>query len=617
MRRLFLLETVPSELSVSPQDTVVALTPGAACRLDDLGVRHLIPGDFGTEDRLREIEPAFFDETCSWLNRMDDLLWERLEALRALNLRPAVLYGYHWKTLLDNFYARGLEVETLLGNHPREVYFAAEGERVSPPEKFLSFCLDPRGVRAQWAKTLCAKRSIPFRHLGESSRRETAVHSTANSLGKIRRRLLQNLWRAQGLLRTARRSSKQRLTLLFLESDYLAYLLKKSLRAGHRCLLAEDWNLSSSLPSDAAGWNRTAEALSAPDSPAWDWPGRWFGVPLSTLLGPCFRSWIVQDLRPLPASIGALAARYDTLGVDFVLTPFLIEPIHFAAVSACRPSGKTQSVLIADGDGPEEAPAWDLTQLAQTHHYFVPDEEFAAYFRGRARPAEHPTARVHIGSDRWKTYPELARKPGIYLQHWEDRWSLRWRRPPLPLPDSRPVVVCPLAKPEPDVRRLHRFDYDETWYYRFLKTWIGTLALDTRYLFVIKSFPWSQSQEDTVEKIVRGHRKKHLFVSRSPFPLWLPWADRVILDHPSTPMYETALAGVPMRLILPRGLTLRPEAMRKFESCVDWYDRLEEAAGALQRYLDGPHTGTPRFRVEQSSILETLPRLRKEAGCVS
>ena len=67
-----------------------------------------------------------------------------------------------------------------------------------------------------------------------------------------------------------------------------------------------------------------------------------------------------------------------------------------------------------------------------------------------------------------------------------------------------------------------------------------------------------------------------------------------------------------MRLILPRGLTLRPEAMQKFESCVEWYDQPEEVTGALQRYLDGPHTGTPQLHVEQATILETLPKLRKE-----
>lgn len=610
MRRLLLLETLPSDLSVSIQDTVVALTPEAARGLDEGGIPYRIPADLGTEERLRQEEPAFLSETCSWLSRFDELLQSSFPAFRAANLRPAVLYGYHWKTLLDNLYARGLEMETLLGEKAGEVLFVSGPEPARPPERFLPFCLDPRGVRVSWARRLCALRSIPLRQVSGPPPRTAPPHSTAHPLGRMCHRLLQGIERALGISLESRRRQAERLTLLFLETDYLSTLLKESLRAGHRCLTADESWLAEVPASDAVAWTHAAYTLSGADSPVWGWPGRWFGVPLSSFLGPRLERWISQDLRALSSSMHPLAARLDALGVDFVLTPFLIEPVHFAAVAACGLSKKAQSVMIADGDGPEEGPAWDLTQLSQTQHYFVPDEEFAAHFRSRVNPAGGAVAQVHIGSDRWQTYPRLARKPWVTLQRWESSWSLRWRQPPLPLPDSRPLVVLPLAKPEPDIRRLHRFEYDETWYYRFLKGWIELLAEDSRYLFVIKPVPSPYAREGTAERIVRDQRKNHLLVSRSPFSLWLPWANRVILDHPSTPMYETALAGVPMRLILPTTLQLRPDAMQKFESCIDWYDEPQEAVAALRRYLDAPHTGAPHLRVPEASILEALPRLR-------
>ncbi len=612
MSRLFLLETLPSGLHLSPRDTVVALTPQAAYALDQAGIPYRIPSDFGAEERLRRAEPAFLAETRSWLSRLDSLLQDSFPYFRAGGLRPAVLYAYHWKTLLDNLFTRGLEIDTLLEGRPEEVLFAAEREPLRRPDRFLSFSLDPGGLRAQWARHLCSLRSIPLRTLeGNPFSPEAAPAGRPSLPGRIRRQLLQKSWWTQGILPGARHPAR-RLTLLFLEADYLAYLLKQSLRAGHRCLAADASWLPKVSAAGASAWTCSADALSAAGSPVWNWPGRWFDVPLSIPLGRCLKSWISQDLRVLSASLPAIAARYNALKIDFVLAPFLTEPIHFSAVAACRSSKATQSVMIADGDGPEEGPAWDLIQLSQTEHYFVPDEEFAGRFQKQNRSIGWTTARVHIGGDRWKTYGRLAEKPRLYLQRWENPWSFRWRRPPLPLPDSRPVVLLPLAKPEPDIRRLHRFDYDETWYYRLLKGWIDLLAEETRYLFVIKPILAPGAGESTVERIVRGKRKSHLLISRSPFPLWLPWANRVVLDHPSTPMYETALAGVPMRLILPATLQLRPEAIGKFESCVDWYEEPREAAEALRRYLDGPHSGTPRVKIHEASTLETLLRIRAE-----
>lgn len=611
MRRLLVLEAVPSDLVVSIQDTVVAVTPQAAYALDKAGIPHRTPADFGAEERLRRAEPAFFTETRSWLNRLDDLLGDCFPVFRSPGQRPALLYAYHWKTLLDNLYARGLELDTLLAEGAEEVVFASSQQPLDPPVRFLSSSRDPRGLRALWVRRLCAQRSVPLREIQVPSPDPLPPPAAAHPLGGARRRLLQSVWRARGLPRKWR-SPSQRLTLLFLESDYLAYLLKESLCAGHRCLLADARWLAEDSASDPAAWDRAAQALSATDSPVWDWPDRWLGVPVASLLSPCLARWISQDLRTLAASLHPLAARYDVLGVDFVLAPFLVEPVHFAAVAACGLSKKTQSVMIADGDGPDEAPDWELTLRSQTQHYFVPDQEFAAYSRRRSNPAAGAVAQVHIGSDRWQTYPRLARKPWVTLQRRESSWSLRWRQPPLPLPDSRPLVVLPLAKPEPDIHRLHRFDYDETWYYRLLKAWIEVLAGDTRYLFVLKPIASPYAREGTAERIVRDQRKDHLLVSRSPFPLWLPWASRVILDHPSTPMYETALAGVPMRLILPRTLSLRPDAIRPFESCIAWYDEPQEAVAALRRYLDAPHTGAPHLRAPEDSILEVLPRLQAE-----
>ena len=621
MKRLVLMEGAPSHFTAQPGDSVVSLSPQASYRLDRNQQPYRIVTDFGSEEKLTALQDSYFMEELAWFDQVDSLLAKRLPQLQEGHLDPSILYGYHLKSLLDNLFIRGMELLAILKEKPdRVLWYPAEASSVSP-ENFLAWSLEHRGVYGRILPHLCKAMSVPLETIQPGpSAKPGHAHGTRMP-ANIKRRLKEWSWIAQGLF-YRRHSDSRQLTLLFLEwGDYLGHLVQAALRKGHRCLI-----LNGGRIVDLSGGGRThqlppwrddicrialqlnslAEELAGSSNPIWSWPNRWFGVPAAPLLANPLKGWVRWTLPDFFALSKSFERFYVSQRVDFVLTPFLINSMDFPAVAACRRSAATQSVLLADGDGPDQAPSWDVTELLRQQHYFVPNREFAGYFRHRSRLYSRPTARIHVESSRWKSYTRLARRPWAYLQRWEGTVSLRLNRPPLNVPADRPVILYAAARRETDARYLNRPEYSDTWYYRLQSRLIQLFAGLPEFTFIIKLFPSPDAERTALEKVVEDSGAKNLLISRTPFRRWLPWADRVILDTPSTTLYEAALAGVPFHLLVYRKFPMRPEALSPFSPWLTLFDEPEEAARAVTAYLNKPHSGRPSIPVEDPNVLTTL-----------
>lgn len=628
MRRLVLLEEVPADFKTAPEDQVVALTPQASYRLGKLRQPYRIASDFGVETALLKMEEAYWEEQLNWFDQLDRELQERIPEFESRCIRPAILYGYQLKLWLDNLFIRGFEAVTLLQDgYDRVVLYP--GRAGAAPTDFLRFSQEQEGVYARVFRWICHSRRIPYQAVNFSAPPIDGEGSVGGRFAGWKLAVKQWLESVQALTLGMRLPSR-RLTLLLLDArPYLDELLQKAQKSGHRCLVQQDDRIldfsvggrviqhlrgqEGRLPETmAARWDATAEDLLSPAGPLWKWPNSWFGCPPSPLLEDFLKGWMTRELPELIPFSDAFHDFYMRQGVDFVIAPFLTRRFHFPAIAACYRPRSAQSVLVSDGARPDTAKAWDLTELFRTQHYFIQTSEFADYFqRRRSLYAGRPTASVHVGSHQWPSYRGLARRPRVYLRRGEGGFSLRVNRPPLAVHPGRPIVVYAVSMPDVDVRFLNRPDYSETWYYRVQAELVRAFAALAEYTVVIKPFPSSEVRHTAIECLVGDLGASHLVISRAPFRDWLPWADRVILDTPSTTLYETALAGVPFHLLVHRRIVMRPAGLLPFKSCVTFFDHPQEAAVAVTNYLRSPHTGRPDLKLEGPDILDTLVTLLK------
>jgi hypothetical protein len=634
MKRLFLVEDYPQDFEPRGDDTVVALSAKACYFLERHGYPYQTAVDRGVERLLDACEDEYWKDQLNWFDQLDEAILGASTEYRP-RIGPAILFGYHLKALVDGVFMSCQEAKALLREPCDRVMMWPDRARSPGP------WAPDSSVNARLWPLICARRNIPYVECSVAS-----VRGFGNGRPSVRRfgrmkRIAQGavecadylaLWKAA--VRSPAPPARS-LTLLFLQRQYdCGDLLREALRDGHRCLVLEKhghgvslvdftpaatgrgWPRLHSLRSESAegaaipDWNALAGRLLSPNSPIWDWPKSVCGMDVHAVLNSELHDWLVRKLPPIVQASAALAAILKRENVDYVLTSALVNDAQLIGVSAAHQVNRTATVLIAHGEGPCAAKVWDLHELYPHDQYFVANEESAAYFRGRAVSSGRRAARVHVGSERWRHYAQLAKRPRAYVDRWDGGLPIRVNRPPGNVPMSRPIVLYVCSQTEGDFRYMHSSSYHfEAWYYQLQTHIVRALAAVPGYTFVLKLYPDKRADYEAIRRFVVDLGSPNIHVSRAPLTLWLPWAGRVILDRPSTTLYQVALSGVGFHLLLYRRLPMRPAALQPFEGHLTRFDTFEEAAAAVQSYLKKKDAGTVALMPSDSDILTTLTEL--------
>jgi hypothetical protein len=250
-----------------------------------------------------------------------------------------------------------------------------------------------------------------------------------------------------------------------------------------------------------------------------------------------------------------------------------------------------ESALIAHGDSPEVAPVWDLHELKPYKHYFVPNREFADYFRERRARLSGHAAEVHEGSNRWAEYRTWRQEPPRWVNRWDTRLPRIRRKSPLALP-RKPTVVYVTSWVPGHLRYLGKPDYTENATHDVQVAICGALASRSDRNVVLKLYPWHRPNS-AIERHLRSV-KSPVRVSRAPLRYWFASADAFIIDHPSTSLYQAALAGIPVLALLYSRFQFRPAALAEFEGQTAPFSTPGEAAELVRDFLDRMPVATPR-----------------------
>ena len=618
MGALVLVEECPAELEIAADDSVVALSALAAYGLRRAGIAYEFFND-ADEAPLREAAARLWEEELAWLDRLDDALAQALPELAASGLRPALLYGRYLKGVLDIVYIRAWQLSRLLDRAPERVVLYARASDEEALAHQLWFQSGPT-VLARVLPILADRRevghetrSVPPYLSGETPPVLTAGGARGSRLRTAARRAYESL------LGIGRRVAWRgpRLTLLLLGRGYdLGLLLDASRAGGHRCLLrtrngavdvtglrgrpvAVDvgrvWGRA--LPAEAVGpgpdFRTAAAALTDPAHELWRWPDGWFDAPLSQVLRPRLAYWIAEVLPALQAEFDRARLLLERERVDFVVAPHMASVSDHAWVAAARLAPASEAVQIEHGDSPLGNPVWDLFNLFPFDQHFAPSADLAAHYRRRAALYERHTAAVHVGSYRWHESSSRSLRPA---RHGE-----------------RELLVYVLDTVLGDTRYLNNEARDDVWQYELQTRLIGALADDGRYDVVVKPLagqgPAAALVRNPIDRFVEELARPNVRVSFTPFPRWLERADRVVLDAASTPVYETALAGVPFITLLSLDVACRPEAAEQLRAHLVPFATLDEAVERLRAFLDDPDPRRPELHWDTPDVLSVLEAL--------
>lgn len=138
-----------------------------------------------------------------------------------------------------------------------------------------------------------------------------------------------------------------------------------------------------------------------------------------------------------------------------------------------------------------------------------------------------------------------------------------------------------------DTSSVPRTFFDDAWYLRWQLQVLGMMRSDGERQFVWKALPGSNQAPDPIEAIIDRDGIPNVKYETRPFLSVLTDVGRLLLDFPSTPLYEAVVEKVPVVCVAFAPFsTLRPRAVELFEGIVHICEDEPAALSRFREFLD-------------------------------
>ena len=267
---------------------------------------------------------------------------------------------------------------------------------------------------------------------------------------------------------------------------------------------------------------------------------------------------------------------------------------EYAAITATRYSEKTKSACLQHGNETFVLKMWDFSEYSPYHIYFTTNYEREKCIKQRIQLRNLDT-KVFQYPNRFEELPKvnnLKRKQSSKAH-------------------QKILVYVPTMYPWDNTPWMEG-RVPDTWYFSWHKELIKFFSSRGDYNFIWKGIPTANEIYDPIPNIIDDQKYKNITYATEPFVKWIKKADLVLLDYPSTALYEAAVSGLPvMSLFFAPHNIVRESALELFGKSLQPFSNFDEGiakiADFLNSSLDEFVVSIPYSKV---SILESLDHLK-------
>lgn len=614
--KCYLVEAYSQDLKFKNDDYVVALTPLAAYELDKAGIKYSILEDYYDEAEFLKQESVYYEDQLSWFDDFDELLFSIFPEARDKNQRLATADYFHLKDMVDSLILRCKEIKSLLHilRIDKVIFVSRDLVEYSIPSGSQPLLF--RGGQSLFSRVtplFCKKYGIQFeRNLAEgSSTYNSTDHQCEGVVSRLKARLksdalLGELWHNYKTVHLRQllpvRSTTHAWNIYFLKTNrYVRNIMRDAIRREHRVY----YNLGEKIVEQNFVRRRVAAHIPkddnrlspinysqqfGPESDIIKWINDYCGIDVSQLVLPRLK-WYINSFCVRLIRLNEFFVKfYDSEGIDLVLTSNMSGVEECAAITACMLSCKTRSGCLQHGDEGFAMKMHDLSEIAPYNYYFTTHAESEAYTKKRVGLSNLGT-KVFQYPNRITTLPHknFANKfQRMFKQH-------------------RTVVYVPTMY-QWDNTFWNESRMSDTWYFRWHKALLDFMSKREDFNFIWKGIPASNEIEDPIPMVLKGSKVRNVRYAVEPFMKWLHRADLVLLDYPSTALYEAAMSGVPVfSLFYEPSNAVRDSFLQLFGKNVTGFTTFDDGIRKVGACLDSdPSEFTVRIPRCEKSIFDTL-----------
>lgn len=583
---------------------VIPLNPIPLYEFQARGIPYRLMESFYDEAKLRAQEALFFYDQLEWFDLIDRFLQEKISVAQRHQLLLGRAYYNRIKYFTDAIIIQSYILTKIIETSDNEDKWVYLKREENPSEGDFSMqrfkFSEGNSAYAELLPLICnklqkkymyhffprIKKTNPKKTGWKSRLRECLPAYSQENLKAIRRFFYYQKWQVD------RTSRDKPLRVLFLHSGslFLDPVIRDCIQAGMEVFLytgqkitelshwreriIEDWSRDSD-PAESSlrtECNRAAEVFLTEGKDILEWVERKCGVPVTPLILPYFLTYLKENCFDILRLAGRFQKFFQESEIAYAVSHTNSDIPAKAAICAAQMGQTTQIVGIQHCCDAYEDRVMHMTELDPFDLYFTADsiseEKFIRY-------AQEP----HIRPCRIFQSPH-------YLKSIEDqsRQSLQ-RRGALP---DKTVLFLPSKLGSMHVRYFNCMVYPIQWYMDYQRQLFDFLAKDfPDWTFIYKKVVnWTSYVDHTLIPYLQKNCP-NVRIETQPMPYWMSRVDAIIMDRPTTALYEAMLSEKPALALYPSFMEnlIDQPTRHYFKKTLQSFDDMPECGRIIKEFL--------------------------------
>ncbi len=576
---------------------IIATMPQSAYALTRLGRPYSILEDYYDEKELRQKETEYFFEQLVWFRDFDDFLKKSILSCEDPGIGYAKICYNFLKYFVDSIVIQSYMIRLFIQKTAcDEIVYVKRNESQSPGQGPYDYMFRPNGelfsrlIPLATAQNRSFKFSIhSFAGKGSAAKETGPVAPGDRPTRPFARNLakdFRDFLKYAGIRGASVPRQSQNVRVLFVHhgSPHLDPMIRQFILGGAAvyCRTGNHIHRVDRLETNAFDLTerrderlifesgKAAESLPTAGRFVLDWIDRQCGFGVAALTLPFLKKFITDDLIAILEKASAYEVFYDKSNIDYVITHTSADFDSKGALISAKRKG-IETVGIQHGSDVFWDVAWQVSDIDAFDWYLTTDGLSSEKFKRSLKE-------TYVSACRLLTAPHFLKETARDAQ----------RKSQAPKRDAPTVLYIP-TKLLIHQRYFNCMTYPAVWYFEYQKKLIDFFAQKKDFNFIYKHSAGRVNRyaETSVLPYLREKKASHMTDNHRSVRESLMTVDAVILDRPTTALYEVATSGLPVLALYPdfiEGLIDR-ECAAVFGKSLQQFSSFEDAFNRIDQFL--------------------------------
>lgn len=580
---------------------IISLNPDVSYKLDKRGIGYHLLDEYYSKEELIKDQDRFIDEQLDIIDKFDVFLRDNISFCREAGISPARRHHSRLTYLIGTVVISSRILKNFISKiGPAKIVYVSKGEerKTEAFSVYDSLIANIDRIKRSIMEILCAERAeielelrviTPVKKTKKGKWKRSAYETAKKISEKMLLKRIYHVFKYSKFKKyfhSTKASSSNRVLFLNAGARRMDYLLRELIGSGSTVYLKDMDCIQrvSGFSSRKIKWKNTDDSILNKiknecdgasgkidkETGFYEWINRQSGCNVSGIVAPYMEGFIKNDCSRFLAEVIDLIGFYKKENMDLVVTNSSVGRNEITAVAAGEATEHVKNLCFQHSSTTvDHKLRYIVDEMGGFDYYFTTDDLSEKYFQ------QYSSADLSNGC-----------KVDQYPYYFSDIIKRNDRKKTQGRKEKIVYVSTKLARNRVRFRSDNLICYPSPYYYEFLKKIIDFFGSKDDFDFVYKHVSSQKWAEASIIPYIEDKSFQNVSVGTMDFIKCLDEADRIIVDYPSTSLFEAADAGVPVLALCPDIIEIWEPCLDNFKKSFHFFSEADEAVDIISDFLD-------------------------------